>query len=516
MDTRLYVMTHKEYTKPDDDLYISMHVGHALGNEFGYVADDTGDNISAQNRHYCELTGLYWIWKNVTCDIVGICHYRRYFVREEAFLTQEYIERTLEKYDVIVPNSGSTKYANNWEHYKQVHIENDMVICRDVLTDKYPEYLSAFELCMNTNLATLGNMMIARKDIYDKYCQWLFDILFEVERRVDISDYDTFQARIFGYLSERLLRVWLMANSYRVKEEEARMIDPADADNAKKRVDKLYRWTELFLSDLTTLYQKGIHYDLADISPLDIDFNGKIPVFVCWWQGLENAPELVKKCIESIDRNVPADIAEVHLITLENVGMYISLPEWIVDKFENGSITMTHLSDILRMALLARYGGMWLDATYYMPGQLSPDIFEKPFWTIRLDDPKWKADIAQGRWAGNCLYIKQNAVLPRYALNAMFYYWKKNDSLIDYFLIDYIIAVAYNNLAEVGAAIDGCEYSNAKTHRLGELLDAAFSEEKYSELIEDTSIFKLSYKQGHLKENFAGKMTFYGYILSTP
>ena len=77
MDTRIYVMTHKEIDEIGDEMYIPLHVGRASGKTFGYTGDDTGDHISEKNPYYCELTGIYWLWKNVRCDIVGICHYRR-------------------------------------------------------------------------------------------------------------------------------------------------------------------------------------------------------------------------------------------------------------------------------------------------------------------------------------------------------------------------------------------------------------------------------------------------------
>ncbi len=225
MDTRIYVMTHKEYTKPEDDVYVSLHVGKALGGDYGYNGDDTGDNISVKNRNYCELTGIYWLWKNVKCDVVGICHYRRYFIRENKLLEKKYIEDVLKDYDIITPNSSFTRYASVKGHYEHMHHYKDMELCRVVIEEKYPEYADAFDLCMNCNMFSLGNMVITRKSVFDEYCQWLFDILFEVERRVDISGYDTFQARIYGYLSERLFRVWLLNQRYRVREEEVRMIE---------------------------------------------------------------------------------------------------------------------------------------------------------------------------------------------------------------------------------------------------------------------------------------------------
>ena len=125
MDTRIYVMTHKEYVKPEDDMYISLHVGKALGNDFGDVGDDTGDNISEKNRNYCELTGMYWLWKNVKCDIVGICHYRRYFVVDEDFIKKDYIESVLSEYDIIVPGSAMTPGETVGKHYEKEHYWKD-------------------------------------------------------------------------------------------------------------------------------------------------------------------------------------------------------------------------------------------------------------------------------------------------------------------------------------------------------------------------------------------------------
>lgn len=225
MDTRIYVMTHKKYVFPEDDSYIPLHVGREGKADLGYLGDHTGDNISFKNKNYCELTGLYWVWKNVDCDNVGICHYRRYFVRDCHVLAGAEVEALLKEYDLIIPNSGCSQYKNEYEHYAKQHYEKDLCICGDVLREKYPQYYPAFCLSLAGNLMSLGNMVITKKQIFDAYCQWLFDILFEVERRVDISDYDEYQARIMGFLSERLFRVWVMMSNYNVREEAVEMIE---------------------------------------------------------------------------------------------------------------------------------------------------------------------------------------------------------------------------------------------------------------------------------------------------
>lgn len=514
MDTRIYVMTHKEYVKPGNDLYRSLHVGKALGNDFGYEGDDSGDNISAKNKNYCELTGMYWIWKNVSCDIVGICHYRRYFINDEEFITKEYIEKALEKYDVIVPRSQFTEYENLAKHYEGEHYIKDLLLCGEVIKQKYADYEDAFNQCINCNLFSLGNMVITRKGIYDEYMEWLFDILFEVEKRTDISGYDAFQARIYGYLSERLFRVWLLRNGYKIKEEEVRMIDPKDSYNAVKTIELKYKIVNVVLRNIIEKYKCGNYYDVVDNSPYDIDFGGKMPVWICWWQGLDNAPELVKKCVESVARNIDNEKAEIHIVTFDNVGKYISLPNWIIDKFESGAITLTHLSDILRAGLLYRYGGMWVNATYYCTKAFDSKIYDNDtFYTIKLKNVKWKADISKGRWSGNVWVTKPKNILFKFMLNAFYEYWQIRDRLDDYFLIDYVIAAAYDNIEEVKRMIDGCEYSQQEVFALAEMLDKKFDKDKWKSICENTSMFKLSYKEQHVKQNIVDELTFYGYIL---
>lgn len=516
MDTRIYTITHKEFEKPDDELYRSLHAGRALGEDLGYEGDNTGDNISEKNRNYCELTGLYWMWKNVSCDIIGLCHYRRYFVRNEDFLKKDYIEEVLESYDIILPNSAETEHGSNRQHYKNAHIWSDMEVCKEVLSEFYPEYVPAFEHFMDTNLANFANMIITKKEILDEYCQFLFKVLFEIEKRVDISDYDDYQIRIFGFISERLLRVWIFMQSYRVKEEEVRTLDPKDAKNQQKILQLRQQLVGVIEKNLTNRYMKGDYYDIVDNSPLDVDFQGKVPVWVCWWQGLDCAPDIVKMCIKSIEENIPNDLAKMHVITLENIGKYVALPTWIIEKFESGAITYTHLSDILRVGLLYRYGGFWMDATYYLARPLSRSIFEKEdYLTLKFENPIWKTDITRGRWSGNFHRAGSGNLLFKYMLNAFYEYWDIRDDMVDYFLIDHIINLAYESFPEVKEMIDNCPCTNPKAHEMAKVINEVYSEEQYNELTSDTGVFKLSYKHPLYEKTLLGRETLYGHLLKT-
>jgi hypothetical protein len=224
VDTRMYIMAHKKFQVPDKNGYIPLQVGSTLNEDLGYQKDDTGIQISAKNKTYCELTGMYWIWKNIQCDNVGICHYRRYFVQDE-LLTIEYMEECLKTYDIIVPDSGMTMYENVYKHYENRHKIKDLNICGEVLLQKYPKDYAAFKWSLERNFMSLGNMVITSKTLYDEYCSWLFDILFEVEKRTNIENYDDYQKRVFGFLSERLFRTWLLNRPLKVREERVLFIN---------------------------------------------------------------------------------------------------------------------------------------------------------------------------------------------------------------------------------------------------------------------------------------------------
>ena len=228
MDTRIYIMSHKNFEVPFEKGYLPLQVGSEGSIDLGYLKDNSGNQISEKNKSYCELTGMYWIWKNVECDIVGVCHYRRYFTKRESvfegalqkvLLNTAYIEECLQTYDVIVPDSGMTMEKNVRAHYEKQHNRQDLNICEQVLKEKYPMDYPAFEWSLDRNLMSLGNMMIAPKNLFDEYCNWLFDILFEVERRINVESYDGYQRRVFGFLAERLFRVWLLNHPLKIKEE---------------------------------------------------------------------------------------------------------------------------------------------------------------------------------------------------------------------------------------------------------------------------------------------------------
>ncbi|MCH5250989.1 MAG: DUF4422 domain-containing protein [Lachnospiraceae bacterium] len=219
MAVTIFTMTHKKFDEPSDPIYIPLQVGRACGEDLGYPGDNAGDNISAKNCYYGELTGVYWVWKNVkTSDYVGICHYRRYFCTEEGriFSEKDYIS-ILKDYDIITSKMLKLNFSY-FDGYDGDYNIFDLITTGEVIRRKYPEYYDNFERLVHSNGTYFANMMVAKKEIYDEYCEWLFSIFEEVEKLIDPSGYDDYHKRVFGFISEFLLMVWVQTKGLKVYE----------------------------------------------------------------------------------------------------------------------------------------------------------------------------------------------------------------------------------------------------------------------------------------------------------
>lgn len=229
-------------------------------------------------------------------------------------------------------------------------------------------------------------------------------------------------------------------------------------------------------------------------------------IWIFWWQGNKHMPELVKICIESINRNISNK--EIILLSKENISNYIKLPQYILEKFETGKIGTAHFSDIIRVGLLKEYGGTWIDATIYLSKKISNKEFEK-IKTIKFkcnDD----TSISNGLW---CCFFLNRINYKLYSFLYEFYldYWEKEDIIIDYFLLDFMIKIAYQHFPEVKKDIDNNEYNNEQIHKLASLLNNKFNQDEYETLLESNFIHKLSYKI-ELQEKFNNQPTYWGII----
>lgn len=217
-DIRVVVATHKEYRMPADPLYLPVQAGAALHPPLPYTPDNTGPNISEKNPGFCELTCLYWAWQNLQADAVGLCHYRRHFAgrrlggRWDRVLTLRRAEKLLQKAPVVLPEKRNYFIETGYSQYVHAHHRADLVATEAVLAERWPEYLPAFTATLQRTYGHRFNMFLMRRPELDSYCAWLFDVLFELEKRLDISDYNDYDRRVFGFVGERLLDVWLETN----------------------------------------------------------------------------------------------------------------------------------------------------------------------------------------------------------------------------------------------------------------------------------------------------------------
>ncbi len=222
-DIKIIVATHKKYNMPEDDMYMPLHVGKEGKEDLGYVGDNTGDHISDKNQSFCELTGLYWSWKNLDYDYLGLAHYRRYFaLKGKELLRKEEALSLLKEYDILVPNRRKYYIETLYSHYSNTHYQEHLDMTREIIKEKCPEYSHAFELVMKQRYGHMFNMFIMKKELVDEYCQWLFDILFELEKRGHAPELSRFQGRFYGRVGEIIFNVWLRYqienHKYKVKE----------------------------------------------------------------------------------------------------------------------------------------------------------------------------------------------------------------------------------------------------------------------------------------------------------
>lgn len=234
---KIFVACHKKCDVPDDILYLPLQVGAAGKNEIGFTRDDSGDNISLKNPVYCELTGLYWCWKNLDYDYLGLSHYRRYFTLKTkgyqkkhgalaSVLTNDEAQNLVKKYKIIVPKKRHYYIESVYQHYSNTFSQEQLDETRKILLEKCPEYVASWDHLMKGTTAWLFNMFIMPKDLVNSYCLWVFDILAELEKRIDVESMTAFEKRYAGRISERLFDTWILhqIETGRIKKDELKEI----------------------------------------------------------------------------------------------------------------------------------------------------------------------------------------------------------------------------------------------------------------------------------------------------
>lgn len=221
LDIKIIIATHKKYDMPSDDIYIPLHFGAKDKQSLPYRGDNTDDNISSLNPYFCELTGLYWMWKNLDADYLGLAHYRRHFCYRKkkgadedeskwiSVLSSSEAQELCRQYDVIVPVKRHYVIETLESHYAHTHYKDHLDKTRMIIQERYPSFLESYDRVLKRTSGYMFNMFIMRADLVNEYCQFLFDVLFELDKEVDTEGYSTFQARYPGRIGEILFNVWL-------------------------------------------------------------------------------------------------------------------------------------------------------------------------------------------------------------------------------------------------------------------------------------------------------------------
>lgn len=219
-----------------------------------------------------------------------------------------------------------------------------------------------------------------------------------------------------------------------------------------------------------------------------IHFN-KIPIFICWFQGFDQAPDIVKGCIHSIDNTFPHDKYEVVEITTENFSKYVDFPAYIMEKWEKGIISNTHFSDLLRLELLIRYGGYWIDATVYNGSREIPSYLDNTDFFVYSNDLRGDTTMVAESWLIKAPVNQPILVLTRKYLYA---YWQKKNYLCHYFLFHLFFSMSCEVYPEIYGNVP--QVSSVDPHMMVKYLEKSYDQDTMTYLNEISYFHKLTYK----------------------
>ena len=274
-------------------------------------------------------------------------------------------------------------------------------------------------------------------------------------------------------------------------------------NNARKICEKRHDVTREFLEK--EFYEFIMNYEFNTCNQK----NSKI-IWTLWMQGYKNAPELVKCTIDSIRKFAELNNFQFILLEEDTIEKYIVFPKLIKEKMDLGIIDYTKISDILRVSLLAKYGGTWVDATIYMKEEFDSSLLLQNYYTIKtggIED--YSPNISNNRWKG--FFLSGNSSLFSFTRDFLFEYYSRYDIAVDYLLIDYIFDIAYKYDEKIKNQMLELEKSNPNLFWLENHLGDEFDQKVWNNIIETTKVFKTTYKlSGEIKSN---KNNFYSKLI---
>lgn len=232
-------------------------------------------------------------------------------------------------------------------------------------------------------------------------------------------------------------------------------------------------------------------------------------IWVFWWQGEEDLPDIVKGCINNLlDKRGSHNVV---VITKYNYNKYISIPKYILEKVENGVITITHFSDIIRMMLLAEYGGIWLDSTIFLKNEIPEEVYNFKFYSNKLNNGSDEF-VSECKWSAFFLCSAPQNLLVCFVRDIFLEYWKNYEELITYLFIDYVILIGYIYIKSINNYIECIPENNINLYELINNINNKYTKEKYECITKDTWLFKLSWKHKFICYTENNEVTFYKMI----
>ncbi len=280
---------------------------------------------------------------------------------------------------------------------------------------------------------------------------------------------------------------------------------------SRRYIDTVGAWVDRFLKPVVEEFS-GRNDAFTESS---IPEQKKTIIWCCWWQGEEQMPEVVRLCHNRLKQVIPADKAELRLITLENYRDLVSIPKHIIEKFERGIITMATMSDVLRFALLETYGGYWIDATVFFTGEIPEQYFSGDFFCQRMAG---RTDLAEReacrcRWCGFSMAGPKGNPVFRYMSRAFDFWYRTQNDIIDYVLIDYMLWTGYTQIPQIRRIIDAVPDNNEDIFEMYQVLNQPYSPELYESLTRRNVMHKLTYKMDLYKQTPDGQPTLYGWLM---
>lgn len=254
----------------------------------------------------------------------------------------------------------------------------------------------------------------------------------------------------------------------------------------------------------------------ASFESVDKDLQEQNPktnktIWVCWFQGEDAMPELVRMCFDNLRKQIKNPYIKLILLTYENIDKFVDIPKYIKEKYQSGGISHAHYSDIIRIKLLRNYGGCWIDSTIFVTDEFHEELFDHDFFTMKMPPDKCPKEPCLGLWSGFFLIAKKELPLFGIIDECLDRYWQNHDTPIDYVFLDYLMLIAYRNNERVRSMMDSVPYNNEQLWLLWNNLEKPYDKELFKHICSRGQFYKLSY-QKKLNKQIDGIKTLYGYL----